>query len=115
MYAIGEGLDKNPVVVTLTIPAELQSAAGLTKDNISVITRGPVSPGGRLDEVDGDPTVPPTEEVNDYIGQTDNDGTVVINLDRIDRGGSITLTYELENDDDDSGLITLSTTAARSR
>ena len=61
MYAIGEGVAKTPVVITLGIPTELQQIdVGLTKDNISVITRGPVSPGGRLDVAEDDPI----EEVN---------------------------------------------------
>ena len=107
MYAIGD----NKVKITLTIPVGLQSAAGLTKDNISVRTRGSVSPGGRLKEVDREEDVvdgcfdAAAQPVEIAADDGAGDGSVVISLDSINIGGSITLTYELENDDDNSGLI----------
>ena len=105
MYAIGT----NKVVVTVVIPTGLrQENIGLTKDNISVITRGPVSPGGRLDVNDLSVTD------NTPGGQVDieaTDANVKINLDSVNMGGTITLTYELEHDEDNSGLIKLPTDA----
>ena len=108
MYAIGD----NKVVITLTIPLGLLSAAGLTKNNISVRTRGSVSPGGRLKEVDREVDVdgaPADAQPVEIVADDDvsSDGMVVISLDSINIGGSITLTYKLENDDNDSGLIEL--------
>ena len=102
MYALGTA----KVVVTVGIPAALQSAAGLTKDNISVITRGPTSPGGRLDEDDLDTAVTDDDAIDQVEIAADN-LSVTINLNHINMGGTITLTYELENDDANSGLITL--------
>ncbi len=105
MYAIGE----NKVAIEVGIPAELQSGAGLTKDNIGVIARGPVSPGGRLDEDDLDGAITDDDDIDQVEIAADN-SSVTINLDRIDIGGTITLTYELESDgpnvDPDTGLIT---------
>ena len=106
MYAIGD----NKVVITVTIPTELQQAnVGLTKDNISVVARGPTSPGGRLDEVDQDTDVDGATATGQVEIAADN-ANVEIHLDSINTGGTITLTYDLEHDDTNSGLITLPTT-----
>ena len=101
MYAIGE----NKVEIEVEIPDELRSSAGLTTasaglttDNISAIARGPVSPGGRLDVFDLDETAGATGDVVIAAEIVDQPTAVTISLDRIDRGGSITLTYELESD-----------------
>ena len=102
MYAIGT--DK--VVLTLDIPHELRSEAGLTTDNISVRTRGPVSPG-RLGVFDLDePDAGATGDVMIAIEDEEAATRVTISLDRIDIGGSIILTYELESDGADVALDT---------
>ena len=94
---------EHPTVITITIPNEIQDRITtsstppgdpvlLTAANVKVVARGRVLPSGNL-------SVSATE--GDEVVIDDADGTVTINLDRIDDGATITLTYNLRGRDID--------------
>ena len=86
------------VSILIEIPTALQSAI-LSDDNINVIARGRVLPSGNL-------SVGPTAD-----NTADNPEVVIvgnvatINLNRIDDGATITLTYSLRGDNDGDGEV----------
>ena len=90
--------------IIVTIPAELQdrttglTAVPLSAQNISVIARGRVQPSGNLSV--GLAATDPADNPEVVIGETAVTGTpVTININRIDMGATITLTYTLRGQD----------------
>ena len=86
--------------IVIIIPQELQDrtadgddAVPLSAQNVSVIARGRVLPSGNLNVVTAG------TEANPEVVISDSDNRVTINLDRIDDGATITLTYHLRGQD----------------
>ena len=101
MYSIKDAADAITITqqaaINITIPGELLSVP-LDDGNIDVIARGRVQPSGNLSV--GNLTVGATEVVITTPGDSGTDGVVTVNLDRIDDGATITLTYHLRGQDD---------------
>ena len=114
MYSIkaADGTVSQQASIVVTIPSELQAAdVDLSAQNVSVLARGRVLPSGNL-------SVGLTADSPEVVLAADNT-TATINIDRIDMGATITLTYHLRGQDDDNddepdadSLISVSTTPA---
>ena len=106
MYSITPSADvtaPEQASILITIPPELQdrttgaNAVPLSAQNVSVIARGRVLPSGNLSV--GPEATDPDPDPEVVIDATA--GTARINIDRIDMGATITLTYHLRGQDAD--------------